>query len=243
MRESRSSLRPPKEVVRLHLLGGFEVVCDGLPVQLPIGPQRLIAFVALRPRPVRREYAAGMLWLDSSDERAAANLRSTLWRVQKHVPGLLTTADGRLQLGADVEIDLRVAEAVAQRIFDGSQGDEPPDTVDLLRADLLPDWYEEWVQLERERFRQLRLSALETLCDRHASAGRLGEALELGLLSVATEPLRESAHRALIRVHIAAGNAVEAIRQYGICRRLLRDQLGIEPTDQLRALIDALGPS
>ncbi len=243
MRESRSSLRPPKEVVHLHLLGGFEIVCGGRPMQLPIGPQRLTAFVALRPHPVRREYAAGMLWIDSSEARAAANLRSTLWRVQKQVPGLLITVDGRLQLGPDVEIDLRVAERVAQRILDGSPGNERVDTVDLLRADLLPDWYEEWVQLEREPFRQVRLSALETLCERRASAGRLGEALELGLLSVATEPLRESAHRALIRVHIAAGNAVEAIRQYSACRRLLHDQLGIEPTEQLTALIDALGPS
>jgi DNA-binding SARP family transcriptional activator len=240
VRETRSSLRPD-EVVRLHLLGGFEVVCDSRSVQLPIGPQRLIAFVALRPRPVRREYAAGMLWLDSSDARAAANLRSTLWRVQKHVPGLLVTTDGRLQLGPDVEVDLRIAEDVAQRVLDGSQSGDRIATVDLLRADLLPDWYEDWAQSERDRFRQLRLSALETLCDRHASAGRIGEALELGLLSVATEPLRESAHRALIRVHIAAGNAVEAIRQYGVCRRLLRDQLGVEPTEQLRALIDALG--
>ncbi|MFL5912281.1 MAG: BTAD domain-containing putative transcriptional regulator [Gaiellaceae bacterium] len=240
MRETRSSLRP-NEVVRLHLLGGFEVVCDGRPVPLPIGSQRLIAFVALRPRPVRREYAAGMLWLESSDARAAASLRSTLWRVQKQLPGLLTTTDGRLQLGAEVEIDLRIAEETAQRVLDGSQGGDRLETVDLLRADVLPDWYEDWAQSERDRFRQLRLSALETLCDRHASAGRLGEALELGLLSVATEPLRESAHRALIRVHIAAGNAVEAIRQYGVCRRLLRDQLGVEPTEQLRALIDALG--
>lgn len=241
MRESRSSLRPT-EVVRLHLLGGFQVVSSGRSVHLPIGPQRLIAFVALRPRPVRREYAAGMLWLDSSDERAAANLRSMLWRVQRQVPGLLTAADGRLQIGPDVEVDLRVAEAVAQCILDGSQVDDRLETVDLLRADVLPDWYEEWLQLERERFRQRRLAALETLCDRHARAGRLGEALELGLLSVATEPLRESAHRALIRVHLATGNAVEAIRQYGACRRLLRDQLGIEPTEQLTALIDTLGP-
>lgn len=238
MGSSRSSLRL-KDAVRLRLLGGFEVVRGGASIQLPLGAQRLIAFVALRPRPVRREYAAGMLWIDSSDERAAANLRSTLWRIQKRVRGLIVTTDGRLRLGSGVEIDLRLAEQVAQDILGGSLGGD----VDLLRADVLPDWYEDWVQTERERFRQLRLSAIETLCDRHASEGRLGEALELGLLSVAAEPLRESAHRALIRVHLATGNAAEAIRQYGACRRLLNEQLGIEPTEQLTALIDGLGPS
>jgi DNA-binding SARP family transcriptional activator len=214
-------------------------VRGGAAVQLPIGAQRLIAFVALRPRPVRRDYAAGMLWMDSNDERAAASLRSTLWRVQKHARGLVETTDGRLRLGPHVEVDLRLAEQAAQGILDGS-GDEG---ADLLRADVLPDWYEDWVQAERERFRQLRLSAIETLCARHAEEGRLGEALELGLLSVSAEPLRESAHRALIRVHLATGNAVEAIRQYSTCRRLLNDQLGIEPTEQLTSLIDALGAS
>jgi DNA-binding SARP family transcriptional activator len=239
VRESRSSLRPP--IHQLRLLNAFEAVCDGEPVDLPDGAQGVVAFVALRRRPVRREYAAGMLWLDASDERAAANLRSMLWRIQKAMPGLLEANGGRLRLAPDVQVDLQDAEQLAQRLLTAGPSDERPD-LRLLAADLLPDWYDEWIVLERERFRQLRLSALEELCDRRTSAGRLGEALELGLLSVAGEPLRESAHRALIRVHLAAGNAVEALRQYGVCRRLLRDQLGIEPTQQLRELIDALGP-
>ncbi|HEY2073463.1 MAG TPA: BTAD domain-containing putative transcriptional regulator [Gaiellaceae bacterium] len=236
MRETRSSLRPP--IYELRLLNAFEVVCDGASVELPLGAQRLVAFVALRRRPVRREYAAGMLWLDVSDERAAANLRSTLWRIQKLTPQLLDTAGGRLCLASDVQIDLHAAEQAAHGVLAGAS--DRPD-LRLFAADVLPDWYDEWLVLERERFRQFRLSALEELCERWTTAGRLGEALELGLLSVAGEPLRESAHRALIRVHIATGNAAEALRQYGVCRRLLYDQLGIEPTQQLRELIDALG--
>jgi DNA-binding SARP family transcriptional activator len=238
--KSRPTLRP-SPALELHLLEGFDVLRDGVSVPLPIGAQRLIAFVALRGRPVRREYAAGMLWLDASDERAAASLRSTLWRVQRSARGLIATTEGRLRLEPDVRVDLRIAERIARHVLDGTAPDDPSE-MELLRADLLPDWYDEWLLFERERFRQLRLSALEELCDRRTSAGRLGEALELGLLSVAGEPLRESAHRALIRVHLAAGNAVEALRQYGVCRRLLREQLGLEPSQQLTDLIDALGP-
>jgi DNA-binding SARP family transcriptional activator len=51
--------------------------------------------------------------------------------------------------------------------------------------------------------------------------------------------LRESAHRALIRVHLAEGNRFEAQRQYDLCRRLLRDRLDIEPSPQLEALFEA----
>jgi DNA-binding SARP family transcriptional activator len=230
---------PPEEAaprVQLHLLNSFEVVRNGVPVPLAPGAQCLVAFLALQERPVRREFAAGMLWPEVPDDRAAANLRSALWRVQKQLRGLISTTSERLHIDLSTGIDLRDAEYAAHAVLDDGECD-----LRLLSYDLLPDWYDDWVALERERFRQLRLSALETLCERHTRAGRLGEALEAGLLSVASEPLRESAHRALIRVHLATGNAVEAIRQYGVCRRLLHDQLGVEPTPQLRALIDALG--
>jgi DNA-binding SARP family transcriptional activator len=242
VRDVRSALRPidrgatPR--VRLHLLSAFEVVRDDHAVPLAPGSQRLVAFLALQERPVRREFTAGMLWPDVSDGRAAANLRSTLWRVQKQlgVRGLIATKGERLLIDPQTPIDLRDAERAARAVLDDGECDAR-----LFSHDVLPDWYDDWVLLERESFRQLRLSALEALCERHTNAGRLGQALEAGLLSVASEPLRESAHRALIRVHLAAGNAVEAIRQYGVCRRLLHDQLGIEPTQQLRELIDALG--
>jgi len=226
--------------IELRLLNAFELVCDGEPVQLPMGAQRLVAFVALHERALRREYVAGSLWLDTSDERAAANLRSTLWRIHTRSARLLDTSGQRLQLRPEVRVDLRDAERLARRELDGATTETEPTDQDTFAGDLLPDWYDDWVLLERERFRQLRLRALETLCERHTRAGRLGEALEAGLLSLAGEPLRESAHRALIRVHLADGNAIEAIRQYRLCRRLLREQLGIEPSDRMRELMDEL---
>jgi DNA-binding SARP family transcriptional activator len=130
-----------------------------------------------------------------------------------------------------------VAERLARREIGGA---ETACDVELFTGDLLPDWYDDdWVIFERERFRQLRLRALDALCARHLGAGRHGQALEAGLLSLAGEPLRESAHRALIRVHLAEGNTVEALRQFRLCHRLLHDELGIEPTQQL---LDLIGP-
>jgi DNA-binding SARP family transcriptional activator len=102
------------------------------------------------------------------------------------------------------------------------------------------DWYDDWVILARERFRQARLHALEALCLSLASSGRYAEAAEAGLAAVAGEPLRESAHRALIQAHLAQGNPGEAIRQYRLCRRLLHEQLGLEPSPQLDELVGAL---
>jgi DNA-binding SARP family transcriptional activator len=221
----------------LRLLNAFELSCDGVPVQLPMSVQRLIAFVALHPHPLLRPYVAGSLWLDVSEDRASANLRSALWRLHRRGLVVVEATDQQLRLGANVDVDVHEAEALARRIMK----DDNLDGIDLapssLSRDLLPDWYDEWVLIERERYRQLRLWALDALCDRLMRGGRLSEALELGLLSVSGEPLRETAHRAVVRVHLADGNVAEAIRHYRFYRRLLREHLGIEPSARMRELM------
>jgi DNA-binding SARP family transcriptional activator len=241
MEKARSSLRPSTRVavqsgVRLQLLDDFQVSCGEQLVDLPQAAKRLVAFVALQDKRLQREYAAGMLWLDATHERAAGNLRSTLWRIQKRVGGLLDVDGRSICLQPGVAVDLRDAERLAR-------GEHANGTdYRVFAGELLPGWYDDdWILLERERYRQLRLRALDALCVQQLEAGRLDEALEAGLLALSVEPLRESAHRALVRIHLAAGNAVEALRQYDLCCRLLRDQLGVEPTQQMHDAIGAVG--
>ncbi|HSL67563.1 MAG TPA: bacterial transcriptional activator domain-containing protein, partial [Actinomycetota bacterium] len=88
--------------------------------------------------------------------------------------------------------------------------------------------------------RQLRLHALERLCEQLAAAGRFGVAVEAGLQAIAGDPLRESAHRALIKAHLAEGNVADATRQFRIYRRLARDELGVEPSSQAKDLVRGL---
>ena len=93
-------------------------------------------------------------------------------------------------------------------------------------------WYDEWLLLERERLRQMRLHALEALAEQLVIAGDLPAAVHAALAAVAIDPLRESAHRALIRAHLAEGNRVEALRQLARLRHLLREELGVEPSSR-----------
>jgi DNA-binding SARP family transcriptional activator len=227
-------LRTRSRRLRLGVLGRFELLCDGARVPVPMSAQRVAAFVALHERPVERSYVAGSLWLDSPEERAHANLRSALWRLGRQGCELVDTRDQLLRIRAEVSVDIREVEASIRAALSGACGDLDPS---LLADDLLPNWYDDWVLLERERFRQLRLHGLEVMCEQLTEAGRLAEALDAGLAAVAGEPLRESAHRALMRVHLAEGNAVEALRQYGLFRRMLREQLGVEPSAQIQQLV------
>jgi DNA-binding SARP family transcriptional activator len=104
-------------------------------------------------------------------------------------------------------------------------------------GELLPDWYDDWLVTERERLRQLRLHALEESVRVLIERGRLSEAIDLGLRAVAMEPLRESAHRLVIRAHLAEGNRAEALRQYRCCADLLRHELAVEPSAQMAVLL------
>ena len=223
----------------LSLLHAFELRCDGRLVNLPRSAQRLLAFVALHEHPLQRVYVAGTLWIDATDDRAGASLRSSLWRLNRPGHLLVEATSTHLRLAPDVDVDLRRALAVAHRLLDGSADAADLDAgEEVLRGELLPDWYDEWLLFERERFRQVSLHALEAVAERLVHAGEVARALEAALSAVRSEPLRESAHRVLIRVHLAEGNRIEALRQYELCRRLLRDRLGVEPSSQLDELLE-----
>lgn len=223
--------------IRLRLLDGFELERGGSLVQLPMSVQRVVAFVALKGHPVLRPHVAGCLWPESSEPHAAASLRSALWRLKRNECDVVDASGAQLRLAHDVSVDLHDALKGAGDVLAGRDGDiRRPD---LLEAELLPDWYDDWVLVEREYFRQVRLRALETMCERYTDAQRLDEALAMGLAALKSEPLRESAHRALIRLYLVQGNVCEALRQYRLCRRLLRP-LGIGPSDQITALVSRI---
>ena len=75
-------------------------------VELPLGAQRLISYLALEGSWVTRAYAAEMLWPDSRRRQAAANLRTALWRVRGQVcDDIVWAAPGRLALADTVAVD------------------------------------------------------------------------------------------------------------------------------------------
>jgi DNA-binding SARP family transcriptional activator len=233
--------------VRIDLLGRFRCTVSDEPQHLPVACQRLIAFLAVHDRPLKRSYVAGNLWLDKDEGRATANLRSALWRLTSRSDRLVVSDRTSVALDESVVLDVRSLSRVAYRLISGGPPSEPgpePAQVDgvdelrLLSNDLLPDWYDEWLVFERERLRQLRLNALDRLSGALLAAGRLPLAMEAAYASITAEPLRESAHRALIVALLAAGNRWEALRQYERFGELLADALGLRPSHDLQAIVE-----
>jgi len=237
---TRSHSRPDGDgpELRLSLIEGFGLWSGREPVSLPTSAQRLVAYAALHDRPMLRAHVAASLWLDTPDERAGANLRTALWRLRRPGPTIIEVGGDQIWLSRRVSVDFLELTDLARSMLSGSGLVEAESAERLtLAGEILPGWFDDWVFVQRERFRHLRLHALERACRSLALAGDFGRAIDAGLAAVADEPLRESAHLGLIEAHLAEGNRVEALRQFGTYRRLMRDELGLAPSARMVAII------
>ena len=80
--------------------------------------------------------------------------------------------------------------------------------------ELLPGWEEEWVELERERVRQLELHLLDDVVSPSVQEGRHGDGVDAALRAIRLDPWRESSHAGLLRALLAGGNRAAAIAHF-----------------------------
>ncbi|MFD1831386.1 BTAD domain-containing putative transcriptional regulator [Streptomyces desertarenae] len=230
----------PEWEARLALLGRFHLEVRSRKVVISPSVQRLLALLALHPEGVTRPFVASALWPDLPDRRAGASLRSTLWRLTRSSgrDGLVDAGDSCLALAPTVGVDLHEAERhAASLVSPHDSGPAPLPALAELSEDLLPDWTEDWLLVAREHFRQTRLHALEAVSRHLRDGGQLAAAMETAMTAVEAEPLRESAHRHVVGVHLAEGNVAEALRHYDFFRRMIRSELGLGPSAGFRRLM------
>lgn len=230
----------------LSLQGAFALSDRAVPLLLPGSSQRLLAFLALQDRAVTRSATAGALWPEASETHAHASLRSALSRLDAVTREALDVTYLDLRLAASVTVDIRDSRKLAQRLLivdtEPTANDLAAEAIEALGSELLPDWYDDWVLLEAEGWHQLRLHALDALAGRLVSVERHADAIAAALAAIKADPLRESAHAALVGAHLAEGNQSEALLAYTRYAELLRAELGVEPTARLQALVRHLRP-
>lgn len=235
----------PAEDLMVSVLDTFTFHAGNRALALPSGSRKLLAFLALRDRPATRHLVASSLWPEAPPQDAASSLRSALWRLKPTASAAVVVEDLDLGPHPGVRVDIRESRALAHRLLDPTSeilpGDETAAAVASLSVDLLPGWYDDWVVIENEEWHQLRLHALEAMAAHLTLKGRWAEAVIAALAAIRAEPLRESAHGALIKVFLAEGNQMEALEGFNRYRAMLRSELGIEPTAQLTDLVKNLG--
>ena len=209
---------------------------EGDEIMLPGRKARaLVAYLAVaggRPQP--RDRLAGLLWADSGEEQARTSLRQALSGLRK----CLGDADLLMTDGATVGL-APSAVTCDVREFGAALADGSPAALEraaaFYRGDLLEGFqagapaFDEWLTVERERWRQQALALLALLAESQEQAGQLECATQTTARLVALDSLREDAHRRLMTLYDRQGRQAAALKQYRLCRAILQRELGISP--------------
>jgi DNA-binding SARP family transcriptional activator len=223
---------------RIQLVGRFAVSCEG-GRELPLSARRVLAFLALEAGPVSREYLAFSLWPDAGEARATANLRTAVWEVRRIRSDIVVVDTRDVYLEPTVDVDLNTLRAEAMRPQPIHGGARPGDLIKAYGAELLPDWYDDWLEAPRVRWRETRVRALESLSRRLTNSGQSMLATDAALTAIAIEPLRETSQSTLIEAYLAEGNRASALQVLRRFEILLERELGIGPSQHLTALLSA----
>ena len=227
----------PQTGIRLQLLGEPTLDLGSESFPLERKDAALLALLAI-DGVTGRGKAAALLWPDVDDDAARNNLRQRLHRLRKRAGRdvALTTGDV-LRLADGVSHDLSgVAETLAQDA--GHATGELLGSLEYADCDQL----EEWLQAAREQWRATRRNALAEIAAKLERDGQIALALQYGERLLADDPLREHAHRQLMRLHYLRGDRAAALGAFERCRDLLKRELATAPgkeTLELAALIES----
>lgn len=236
--------------LRIYLLGGFHLQYGSTPLpSIPTqkGRSLLAYLLAYRDQPHTRDLLAGLFWPDLPDARARRRLSQALWQVRRVLeataslePYLQSDADTvRFNTQASYWLDVEAFEegiraTVSRSDVQALEGLRM--AVELYRGDFLAGHYDEWIVVERERLRELYLTSLHRLVRLCKAQGDFEQALGYARQITLHDPLREEAHREVMRLCHHLGRIHEALRQYELCHTVLQEELGVEPTPVTTAL-------
>lgn len=235
----------------IHLLGEATFRYGGRDLGFGSSPRLhlLAALLVLhRGKALPRAALAYRLWPDSSEAKARANLRRLIHNLHEGLPdaerfvqlrgqSLLWYEAGPYTLDvAEFERQLAVADAAAEPTV---RQEALERAVRIYRGDLLPGFYEDGLEGERERLRGRFGSALEGLA-RLLAADDPRAALEYAERVVRHDPLDEAGYRLLMDLYSRAGAQAKALHVYHRCATQLQRELEAEPGHETRALYNRL---
>lgn len=233
--------RRNRPALHVALLGGFELTVDGTPCELGRGPSRIVAALTLNRGGISRAEAAEMLAPHLHPKSAASSLRKDLSRLRDRAPAALVEDDGRmLRLASHVTDDIPEVEALVLRVT--GRGAPPLEDADAERLSLtlLPRWDDYWVGPVRVRLSDRCLNALAAHTRELESRGDRDAALVTVHWMLNADRLNEKAVGMQLEIYRAQWKQAKVARTYLTFRKRLKDELGIEPSPELRALVARL---
>src|SRR5579859_5359689 len=204
--------------------------------------QALLTYLVLnRRQPLSRQHLAGLFWPDSDDSQALTNLRRELHTLRRALPyadRLMAVEPGTLRWTGDAPATCDVLEfeaAIERGDVEGLR-----EAMRVYRGALLPDCYEDWIGPERERLHTMAVDALRRLTTALEEQRAYPEAIRYARRLLAMDPLDESTHRKLMRLHALQGERAAALHAYHSCATILERELGVAPEVETRAIFERL---
>ncbi len=251
----------------LRVLGSLQVLIDDTPVTTLESDKvcALLVYLAVEAgRPHRRESMVGLLWPDCPEQVARHNLRQALFSLRRAIgdhtatpPYLLISRDAiQFNRASDFALDLAQFNTILRECEENRSRDVQDPTihaarleevVKLYRGEFLQHFFledsaefEQWALVQREGLHQRILDAcswLATYYERHRdfSTARRYASRQLEL-----DPWREEAHGQMMRALALDGQRSAALAQYETCRRVLAEELGVEPSAETRDLVEQI---
>ncbi len=256
-------------VLHIRLLGGPDIRLGDRPVHLEtIKTLALLAYLVVRPGPHQRDMLADLLWGEQGPSRAARSLRRALWNIRhvlcpeertKECPFLIVTRqDVRFNHHSPYTLDIEIFErhisavekkkpATSSQKGDTTTIEHLAACVRLYRGDFMEGVYiddapgfENWLLGERAYYRERILQALSRLSELHTTRGEYEDAILALRRLLALAPWSEWAHRQLMFCYALAGRRADALAQYEHCRRILKEELAVEPLPETVRLYERI---
>ncbi len=206
----------------------------------------LVAYLALTGERYDRDALAALLWPELDGSRA----RAALWRTLSALKAAVGEAPlyaTRTVIGLNPEATW--CDVLAFRdLLEGDPSDgELEQAVDLYRDDFLAGFslrdslsFDDWQLLEAQNLRRGLENALEKLTRDGLTRGQIARSLPFARRWLQLDPLREEAHRQLMRLYAADNRRDAALRQYRECVRVLEEELGVAPLPETTDLYEAI---
>lgn len=233
--------------IHVRLLGAPQVERDGQPVRGLRSRKALglLGYLAVQERPIPRAHLAELLWQGLDEAHGRANLSWVLHQITTLIPGCLKVERHSVAFRRHSSNSLDI-DAFETMEADGGK-EALMAAVELHRGPFLEGLqlegcaqFEIWLAAERERWAQRLVEVLHALARECGRCGEYERGLHLSRRLLALEPWRERTHRHMMELLARSGRWTSALAQYRSCRRILADELGVEPTEQTRALYERI---
>jgi DNA-binding SARP family transcriptional activator len=203
----------------------------------------LFFLMVANPQGLAKEQILGALWSGVRPARASSVFHSTVYRMRRALwADCLSFENANYRLAPEMSLTYDVAE-FEDLLRQAQQSQERDvkaklwsDAVALYCGDYLEDSYDDWCTPIRASLLDKYLTTVESLAMLAGKEGRNEQAIGYYQQVLAKDNMRESAYTSIMQLQIRSGDRSGALKTYRRCVEVLRDELGLEPSPQIRHL-------